>query len=122
MNIQQGESEQSSGFAASWRELKARRGIAALVMWAGFISVLWMQDDASLPMFLLTCALSFSAMLLADRFVKAFRCPRCGCKYFGSYKGKNRIDVFGRIDNNSSTHEDKACAHCDLPLWSSGKS
>lgn len=121
MDIQQAEPGQSGNFAASWRELKIRRGISTLVMLAGMFSMHWMMSDAHLPMFLLTCALSFSAMFLADRFVKAFRCPRCDYKYFGSYKGKSRIDVFGRIDNNSSTHAAKSCSNCELLLWSGDK-
>ena len=119
MNIHRNEPEHSPDFAASWRELKIRRGICWLVMLAGMSSMHWMIPDTPRPVFGLTCALSFSAMVLADRFAKAFRCPCCGCKYFGSYKDKNRItDVFGRIDNNSSTHKDKACSHCAFPLWS----
>ena len=111
MNIKQGGPEQDGDYAASWRELKTRRGICWLVMLAGMCSMHWMISSTSWAMWLLTCVLSFGAIFLSDRFVKAFLCPRCGHKYF---RAKDRL-----LDCGS--YKAKACTHCDLPLWSTEK-
>ena len=122
MNIHQNEPEQSPDFAASWRELKWRRAISTAVLWVGIFSMQWMARGVSWAMWLLTIALSVSAILLSDRFVKAFRCPRCGYKYFGSHRRVRRTDIFGRVDVSCSADNDKSCTRCALPLWSHERS
>lgn len=113
MNIHQNEPKQSPDFAASWRDLKWRRAISTAVLWVGIFSMQWMARGVSWAMWLLTIALSVSAILLSDRFVKAFRCPRCACKYFDL---KDRLLDFGSYLVGS--YKNKACSHCALPLWS----
>lgn len=112
MNIQQGGAEERSEyFAAAWRDLKRRRGIAAVVLIAAMSSALWVLRGTTLPLFGLTWVLSASAVWLSDRFVKAFCCPRCAHKYFHS--NHPLLDF--------RSYQSKACTHCNLPLWASDK-
>ncbi len=101
--------EQSSNYDSAWHELKARHGVAGLVRGAGLFSVILMLGNVALPMLLLTIGCASAAVRLSKRFVRSFRCPRCGHEFFNP---RSSIDLVAA----------RLCNHCGLKLWSTEQS
>ncbi len=112
MNIKHGEPEEQGGsYAASWRELKMRHGVSKYVFFASnfswqFMLMLFLNKGHSKwPLVLVGWLAALAAVHIADRFVKAFRCPHCGHPFFNPKSSINLVTG-------------KLCNHCGLKLWS----